>query len=236
MRKSAPYLCNVVIDLEFTPVPTKACAGGLRNEIVEVGAVKLAPDGSIVAEFSHIVRPTIGRGVSGRVHKLTGIGDEDVLCARPLPEVLEALSAWIGPGRVRMVTWSGHDLKQIKSECEAKGIDVQLPNRWLDIQSLYPRLVGLPHRRKVALGEAADWCGIPNNKKEAHRALYDAKMTARIFAMMAAGEFSAHKERMRTVIATPEEKAPCASTIADRCSGLAALLAGLVASEAASAA
>ena len=231
------YACNVVIDLEFTPVPKRLRRGtDLTYEIIEVGAVKLDADGTSCDEFSRMAKPTFAGGVSGAVHHMTGIGNEDFTCARPLAEVLDALAAWIGPNRARMVTWSDSDLRQIRAECAAKGIECHLPARWLDIQRLYPRLMGLGHRRKVALGEAADWCGIANDKASAHRALYDAKMTAEVFRMMAAGECAEHRKRMATEIEAPREGVTCTSSIADRCDGLADLLAMLRAQEAGNAA
>lgn len=230
---SNAYACNVVIDLEFTPVPKKLQRqSGLRLEIIEVGAVKLAADGSVVGEFSHMVKPMFARGVSGRVHNMTGIGDEDLTCARPLDEVLGALSAWIGAGRARMVTWSESDLAQITKECAAKGIEVALPTRWLDIQRLYPRLMGMERTRKIALGEAADWCGIANDKASAHRALYDAQMTAELFCMMAAGECAEHHKRVEAELAKASEANSCSASIASRCGGLAELMAALAAQEA----
>jgi inhibitor of KinA sporulation pathway (predicted exonuclease) len=227
------YACNIVIDLEFTPVP-KAMRrkGGLQFEIIEVGAVKVAPDGTIAGESSHMVKPCYATGVSGVVHHITGIGDEDLTCARPLGEVLDALSAWIGPGRARMVTWSSCDLRQISKECAAKCIDAALPTRWLDIQRLYPQLMGMEnHRRKIALGEAADWLGIANERTSAHRALYDAQVTAEIFRMMAAGECAEHRRRVDEEFESAASGAVCSASIAERCSGLADLIAMFVAQE-----
>lgn len=219
------YTCNVVIDLEFTPVPKSRRIGGLQNEIIEVGAVKVAPDGTVCGTFSHMVRPQLANYVSGEVRRLTGIDNRDLTGARPLAEVLEALSTWIGPGRVRMVTWSAHDIKQIQAECATKGIVVRLPKRWMDIQQLYPRLMGLSRGRKVALGEAADWCGIKNDKASAHRALYDAQMTAQVFGAMASGELSEHRVRVNDELS--RKKAPCSASIGAQCDGLATLLAEL---------
>ena len=219
------YTCNVVIDLEFTPVPKNECIGDFKQEIIEVGAVKLASDGMVCGMFSHMVKPQLAHCVSGRVRRITGINDADLTCARPLPEVLEALATWIGPGRVRMVTWSDSDLKQISAECSAKGIAHRLPHRWLDIQRLYPRLLGMGRRRKVALGEAADWCGIQNDKASAHRALYDAQMTADVFRAMASGEFLAHRARIDEELRS--EREPCSASIGAQCDGLASLLAEL---------
>ena len=114
---TSAYVCNVVIDLEFTPVPKCLRKGtGLRQEIIEIGAVKLDSKGNVVGEFSHTVRPTLAKGVSGTVRNLTGIVNSEIACARTLPDVLDALAAWIGPGRVRMVTWSDSDLKQIRGD------------------------------------------------------------------------------------------------------------------------
>ena len=222
------YTCNVVIDLEFTPVPKRLRKDGLRYEIIEVGAVKLGPDGSVVGEFSHMVKPVLSKGVSGKVHWMTGIGNEDLTCARPLDQVLDALAAWIGPGKARMVTWSGSDKAQIACECRVKGIEHHLPTRWLDIQRLYPRLMHT-RKRMVALGEAADWCGIANDKASAHRALYDAKMTAELFRMMASGECAAHREALDRQMQADKNK--CSASIGAQCGGLAELLAQLQAKE-----
>lgn len=223
------YACNVVIDLEFTPVPKGLRREtGLAYEIIEVGAVKLAPDGTSCGEFSHMVKPSFANGVSDRVHRMTGIGDEDLTCARPLAEVLTALIAWIGPQRARMITWSDSDLRQIQRECKAKGIKASLPQRWLDIQRLYPRLMGMKEKRsKVALGEAADWLGIPNERMSAHRALYDAWMTAEVFRMMASGECAAHRSRVLAELEPTKAKTGCSVSIGDRCDGLQDLLLAL---------
>ena len=225
------YACNVAIDLEFTPVP-KSLRGntGLTQEIIEVGAVKIAPDGSIVGTFGHMVKPTLAHGISGQVRSITGIVNNDIAGARSLPEVLEALAAWIGPERARMVTWSEWDRKQITVECAAKEIECALPARWMDIQRLYSYFMDLGHKR-VALGDAADWLGIENNKQLAHRALYDAQMTAAIYRMMAAGDLAEHRARVRSEIKRGSSVATCSASIASRCGGLADLMAALAREE-----
>lgn len=225
------YSCNVVIDLEFTHIPRNRRIDSLATEIIEIGAVKVTPDGSIVGEFSHMVKPTLATGVSGAVHWMTGIGNEDLTCAQPLDEALEALRQWIGEGRARFVTWSDTDRKQIERECTTKGIAVKLPSRWMDIQRLYPRLMG-SQKKFVKLGEAADWCGIENDRSSAHRALYDAKVTTEIFLMMASGECSAHSARVEAELNKSNVKQSCSSSIAAQCGGLADLLASLKAKEA----
>lgn len=106
-----------------------------------------------------------------------------------------------------------------------------LPPHFLHI---YPRLTGMESRRKVALGEAADWCGIANDKASAHRALYDAQITAEVFRMMATGECAEHGKRMAAELDAASANATCSASIADRCGGLADLLRALTVQEGAS--
>lgn len=167
---SSAYASNIVLDLEFTPAGHAGRAQRLTDEIIEVGAVKVSPEGRVVGEFSQLVKPTLTKGVGGFVHHLTGIGNEDLVQAWPLEEVLPAFAAWVGPG-ARMVTWSPTDRLQFTHECAAKGLDADaLPCRWLDIQRPYPRLIGI-RPRTVKLEEAASWCGIPFEASRASRPL-----------------------------------------------------------------
>lgn len=227
------YGCNIVIDLEFTGVPRKLRTLGLCQEIIEVGAVKVGADGGEMGRFSRKVKPQETDRVSGIASHMTGIHSEDLVDARPLEDVLMQLIDWIGPQRSRMVTWSPSDRQQIAWECAAKKIEAQgLPRRWMDIQRLYPRLMGT-RKRSVSLGEAADWCGITLPGNKAHRALDDALVTAELFRMMASGECGEQRSVLDAGIRKSETET-CASSIASRCEGLEALLASLRRSEAAS--
>ncbi len=233
---SASYDQNIVIDLEFTSVPPRLRTLGLAHEIVEFGAVKLDAAGHEVGRFSRMVKPYETDRVSKTVRQLTGIRAEELVQARRLEVVLAEFVEWIGDGRTRIVTWSDSDLWQIRAECRAKGIDVAaLPRRWMDIQRLYPRLLGI-RGRQVNLVEAADWCGIASDDMHAHRALDDALITAEVFRMMAAGDCGAQRAVLDAGIrrgATAE----CGASVASRCGNqLEALLATLRQSEAAAAA
>lgn len=221
-----PYAKNIVLDLEFTSIPEDKRAMGLADEIIEIGAVKCLPTGEVVDEFDRLVKPQLTPRISRVVRRITGISNEDLVFAKPLTQVLDEFREWIGSERCRIVTWSPCDRKQITLECEYKGIEPNLPTRWLDIQRLYPRLMGT-RKRLVALGEAADWCGIANEKSKAHRALYDAQMTAEIFAMMAQGACAEHRERLERELGAKSEHAHCSSTIESRCAGLKDLLSTL---------
>lgn len=47
---------QIVLDFEFAPVPKQRQRRGLRNEIIEVGAVKLDNRGNVMGEFSQFVQ------------------------------------------------------------------------------------------------------------------------------------------------------------------------------------
>jgi len=194
--------------------------------------VKVAPDGTPVDEFSCMVRPQHATRVSIGVNRLTGIRDEDLIGAKPLAQVLVEFCDWIGEGRSRIVTWSPQDKRQMTLECASKEIVSGLPTRWLDIQRLYPRLMGTK-KRLIGLGEAADWCGIENDRSSAHRALYDARMTAEIFQMMASGECSDQRRRLDEEILEGGTHETCTSTVESLCAGLNELYLALKAQEAA---
>ena len=234
------YSSDIVIDLEFTPtngrnrhwrnsrpaagsMADKALADKLEFEIVEIGAVRVDARGNAIDEFSRVVKPTIARGVSGFVNQLTGIRDEELTDALPLSAVLDEFRQWAGPG-ARMVAWSKSDQLQIACECGVKGIDTNgLPSRWMDIQRLYPRLMGLP-KRSVALGEAADWCGIEFDRYRAHRALYDARKTAELFGLMHDCGLRTQRKAIESQVSDGSESESLSSNVGSRCSGLAELL------------
>ncbi len=64
---------QIVLDFEFAPVPKQRQRRGLRNEIIEVGAVKLDYHGNVMGEFSQFVQTEFTEGVAFPVRELTGI-------------------------------------------------------------------------------------------------------------------------------------------------------------------
>ncbi len=75
---------QIVLDFEFAPVPKQRQRRGLRNEIIEVGAVKLDYHGNVMGEFSQFVQTEFTEGVAFPVRELTGISAVDTAMADPL--------------------------------------------------------------------------------------------------------------------------------------------------------
>lgn len=122
---------QIVLDFEFAPVPKQRQRRGLRNEIIEVGAVKLDYHGNVMGEFSQFVQTEFTEGVAFPVRELTGISAVDTAMADPLYVVIKRLSDWIGRYSAQIVCWSGADHQQLMAECQAKHIDLAaFPTDW----------------------------------------------------------------------------------------------------------
>mgnify|MGYP000576828515 CR=1 FL=1 len=98
---------QIVLDFEFAPVPKQRQRRGLRNEIIEVGAVKLDYHGNVMGEFSQFVQTEFTEGVAFPVRELTGISAVDTAMADPLYVVIKRLSDWIGRYSARWFAGAG---------------------------------------------------------------------------------------------------------------------------------
>ena len=82
---------QIVLDFEFAPVPKQRQRRGLRNEIIEVGAVKLDYHGNVMGEFSQFVQMEFTEGVAFPVRELIGISAVDTAMADPLYVVIKTI-------------------------------------------------------------------------------------------------------------------------------------------------
>lgn len=174
---------QIVLDFEFAPVPKQRQRRGLRNEIIEVGAVKLDYHGNVMGEFSQFVQTEFTEGVAFPARELTGISAVDTAMADPLYMVIKRLSDWIGRYSAQVVCWSGADRRQLLTECQAKHIDLSaFPTDWADLQAFYTSIMDVGSHGCVSLSDAATWFGIEFDEStgHAHSALADARVTAKL--------------------------------------------------------
>ena len=183
---------QIVFDFELAPVPKQRQRRGLRNEIIEVGAVKLDNRGNVMGEFSQFVQTDYAEGVAYPVRELTGISAVDTATADPLYVVIKRLGDWIGRYSAQVVCWSGADRRQLITECQAKRIDLAgFPTDWADLQAFYTAIMDVGSRGRVSLGDAAAWFGIEFDEStgHAHSALVDARMTAKLLKQVMDGDY-----------------------------------------------
>lgn len=149
-----------------------------RQEIIEVGAVRLRPgDLEVEDRFVSFVRPEREPRLSGFCRRLTGIRQEEVDAAPAFGPVLRDFASWIGDAPVRLFSWGEYDHAQAREECRRRGRD--LPPCFeghLDLRGLFARsrglLPGAVREALAALGMAPEGA--------AHRAFDDALNVARI--------------------------------------------------------
>ena len=196
------YECHVIIDLEFNPVLPEH-RDLLRDEIIEIGAVKLNPRFEEIGRFSCLVRPELNTQVEPVITKLTTIRTADVMNAVPFSEALRMLSEWVGPAAARIYSWSENDLNQLTRECGVKGISLpENMHRWMDLQKVFQRVIHYPHRSCLALSGAADMLELSFDRSSAHRALYDALVTADILKTVKSEAYAESLARAREHFST----------------------------------
>lgn len=160
---------QIALDFEFAPVPKQRQRRGLRNEIIEVGAVKLDYHGNVMGEFSQFVQTEFTEGVAFPVRELTGISAVDTAMADPLYVVIKRLSDWIGRYSAQVVCWSGADRRQLLTECQTKHIDLAaFPTDWADLQAFYTSIMDVGSHGCVSLSDAATWFGIEFDESTGH--------------------------------------------------------------------
>ena len=217
---------QIVLDFEFAPVPKQRQRRGLRNEIIEVGAVKLDYHGNVMGEFSQFVQTEFTEGVAFPVRELTGISAVDTAMVDPLYMVIKRLSDWIGRYSAQVVCWSGADRRQLLTECQAKHIDLSaFPTDWADLQAFYTSIMDVGSHGCVSLSDAATWFGIEFDEStgHAHSALADARVTAKLLKQMMEGDYhvSPHAQEVRQRWGMGERAQTCLSS---KCPELSDLL------------
>jgi inhibitor of KinA sporulation pathway (predicted exonuclease) len=212
---------HIFVDFEMNQVPRKGhpdVLPALLHEIVEIGAVKLDQDYRQVGKYSAYVRPQCFE-ISPACTRVTGIREEDVAEAKPLPEALEDFLRWIGEEPTRTYAWSDSDKKQLFQECQAKELwagGVPKPfRRWMDFQRIYTRLLGLSSRNRISLKNAIGGIEV-NFAGTQHSAADDAENSAVLLTLVHDKEAFEERTRItRTLMNAASAPPPPATTLGD---------------------
>lgn len=215
------YSYHIVLDLEMNPVSKehKNVYENLRQEIIEIGAVKLNEHLEIVDTFDCFVKPEFNYQITSYINKLTGIKSSSAMNAESFATALKDFEAWMGNGAdTRIYSWSDNDLIQLKTECEFK--EIPFPKnmkRWLDFQKVFQRLMNISNRGKhLALCEAIKYFDIEINSKKVHNALYDAEITSTLLVPFLNGEY---KQQVKCVYDFTHLSDESINTLGDTCGG-----------------
>lgn len=143
----------VVVDFEMNRIPKRHAnvCKGLKNEIIEIGAVRLNENLEITDRFDIYVMPQFNRRITPIVTDITGITMktlEDVN-ADIFSNAINKFVEWIGNEPVKFYSWSDTDRLQLFAEADLKleNKDEVLNHfrRWIDLQKIFTRLMKLSH-------------------------------------------------------------------------------------------
>ena len=150
----------IVLDLEWNQ-PTSYQSSVFRKigdsllfEVIQIGAVKLGEDFSILDAISIPVRPTHYLAIHPRVRRMTRLGQEELCDAPEFPEAMERFSDWCGedyvsPGLRRR--------ERAAAECGLFRFERPLPKMY-DIQRLYAQVQGLKaNQQKASKAPWSSW-------------------------------------------------------------------------------
>ncbi|MFN8527029.1 MAG: helicase C-terminal domain-containing protein [Anaerolineae bacterium] len=151
----------VAVDLETTGFDPAA------ERIIEIGAVRMI-NGEIVDEFSTLINPE--RPIPPAITTLTGIRNEDVYNAPGIQTVLPQLKGFVGGA-----PWMAHNISFDASFLNRLGILQQNPR--IDTYELASVL--LPRAPRYNLTSLTS--GFDIDIGSAHRALFDARATAKLY-------------------------------------------------------
>ena len=182
---------GIFIDLEMNLTdPRLVCKRDLRNEIIEIGAVRMDEHFHPLDRFRIFVRPQYNGVIERKIYKLTGISNGAVSSAVSLTEALDALEAWCGSDGCEIYAWSTSDLCQLRKECGFKGIDSVFLDemvQWHDFQEDFRQMLGEAHI--LSLSNALHRAGL-EPEGSLHDASWDAYNSARLMETAYSEDFA----------------------------------------------
>lgn len=175
----------IALDMEWNqPVPWKQYPqvpkALMPGEIIQIGAVRLGPEGSAADELRISVRPRYFRQVHWKVKKLTGLSEDEMMAGVPFPEAAAKLGAWLGePGSFDIFAWGGEDERVLTANLEAWKLDPPwMPETIYDLRFIYDSFQGRSGV-STSLTDAAAELGA-ELELDQHDSLNDARYLAEI--------------------------------------------------------
>ena len=171
----------IVFDLEFNMF-FKFKEGDLanpelKNEIIQIGAVKLNEALETISTFDLIIKPVIYRRMNPYVKRKTNINTSRVVQGTPFVKAIESFHEWVGEDAV-LCSWGHDDILALRDNCLFFGYNAILFDKFINIQQIYMNIGTLS--KQPSLESAVESLEIEINTPF-HDALSDATYTADIF-------------------------------------------------------
>ena len=171
----------IVFDLEFNMFfkfkEGDSANSDLKNEIIQIGAVKLNEKLETIGEFDLLIKPVIYKRINPYVKRKTNIKTSQVVQGTPFIKAIESFNSWIGNDYV-LCSWGHDDILALRGNCLFFGFDSLSFNKFINIQKIYMNLRSLT--KQPSLESVVEGLEIEIDSPF-HDALSDASYTADIF-------------------------------------------------------
>lgn len=174
----------IVLDLEWNQSNRNDEDSGEKNltfEIIEIGAIKMNSERTMVSEFSQLIKPQVYHELHYVTSRLIHMQMQELQRGRAFSVVMEEFLSWCGEDFV-FCTWGPLDLTELQKNMKYFNMPplTNGPLRFLDVQKLFS-LDREDGKSRRALEYAVDFLNIPKDIPF-HRAFSDAYYTAKVLA------------------------------------------------------
>ena len=178
----------IVLDMEWNQYhsagkcPKNARGMLLRDEIIQIGAVKLGDDMSVSEQFNTLIKIGKKRVLNEHVARVVSIDRSELdKSGVSFEEAIVRFRAFAGPDPVLLI-WGYDDIPVLRQNLEFYGMPYEWTDNWYNLQLIYAAEV-LGSKRQVSLQGALESFGIEPDEP-LHNAFHDAKYTALICAKL----------------------------------------------------
>lgn len=177
----------VILDLEWNGTYSKRLKGFI-NEIIEFGAVKVDDNLQLADTFSLLVRPQVGKKISGKIATLTNITDEELESGRQFMQVVSRFRKWAGD--CILMTWGTSDILTLIENCRYFSGSDRIPflTDYVDLQAYCEKCMVYDKGKQVGLSTAAQLLGIDEESFDHHRALDDSLLSLKCLQKLYSSE------------------------------------------------
>ncbi len=150
-------------------------------EIIEIGAVKIDPEGNDLGHFNVRIKPSLYKKLNRHVGKVTNMTQLSLNTGYPFKQAIAGFWNFCGEDYC-LCSWSDSDAEPLKRNLEFHGYSSDLGVRVLDVQRAFTDLVE-PGEGQRNVEYALDLLKLPKNEPF-HKALSDARYTAKVLVRL----------------------------------------------------
>lgn len=170
----------VILDLEWNGTYSRKLKG-FMNEIIEFGAVKVDENLNVVDTFESLVRPQVGKKLSGKIKTLTSITNEELKDGLQFMQVTSRFKKWAGDAV--FMTWGTSDILALIENCRYFCGNEHIPflKRYINLQEYCEKMLDYDATKQMGLSTAAQLLNIDEEGFDHHRALGDSLLSLQCF-------------------------------------------------------